>query len=84
VADDPDVTPILREMSRLNNVIEKVLVSDTLGAGGTGPWRDSTRVVRRAAANKRVAELNRQASKDVLVFGSRTFWNGLLASGLVD
>jgi dihydrofolate reductase len=84
VADDPDVTPILREMSRLNNVIEKVLVSDTLGAGGTGPWRDSTRVVRRAAANKRVAELNRQASKDVLVFGSRTFWNGLLANDLVD
>ena len=46
--------------------------------------RQHPRRAPRGRADKRVAELNRQAGTDVLVFGSRTLWDGLLASGLVD
>jgi dihydrofolate reductase len=97
VADDPqgaaeqlgipveDVdTPTSREISRLNNAIEKVVVSDSLTADETEPWRDTTRIVRRADAHEQIAELKRGPGRDILVFGSRTLWNDLLDAGLVD
>ena len=83
VADDPDASPLQREISRLNNAIDKVVVSDSLIAEETEPWRN-TRIVSRADAPERIAELKRQAGKDILVFGSRTLWNYLLADGLVN
>ena len=83
VADDPDATPLQREISRLNNAIDKVVVSDGLTPEETEPWRN-TRIVGRADARERIAELKRQTGKDILVFGSRTLWNDLLADGLVD
>jgi dihydrofolate reductase len=83
VADDPDAPPVAREISRLNNAIEKVVVSDTLKAEETEPWAN-TRIVRRADSHARIAELKGQAGKDILIFGSRTLWNDLLAHELVD
>jgi dihydrofolate reductase len=83
VADDPDARPIAREISRLNNATEKVVLSDSLTPEDTGPW-PNTRIVRRAEAHERVGELKRQAGKDILVFGSRALWNDLLSNGLVD
>jgi dihydrofolate reductase len=84
MADNPDATPIDREISRLNDAIEKVVVSDTITAEQTEPWRHTTRIVRRADAHEQIAELKRRSGKDVLVFGSRTLWNELLTAGLVD
>jgi dihydrofolate reductase len=97
VADDPKAaaerlgipvqrldTPIHREISRRLNAIAKVVVSDTLAADQTEPWRDTTRIVRRVDAHEEIAELKQRPGKDILIFGSRTLWNDLLTAGLVD
>lgn len=85
VADDPNPqwTPTHREISRLDNAIDKVVVSDTLTPDKTAPWHN-TRIIRRAAAHEQIAELKRQPGKDILIFGSHTLWNDLLAHDLVD
>jgi dihydrofolate reductase len=48
------------------------------------PWIDTARIVRCAEAHEEVAGLKRGDGGDILVFGSRTLWNSLLAAGLVD
>jgi dihydrofolate reductase len=83
VADDPNATPLQREISRLDNAIDKVVVSDSLTSEETDPWHN-TRIIRRADAHEQIAELKGQPGRDILVFGSRTLWNDLLANGLVD
>jgi dihydrofolate reductase len=83
VADDPDATPLQREISRLNNAIDKVVVSDGLSPEETEPWHN-TRIIGRANAHEQIAELKRQTGGDILIFGSRTLWNDLLDNDLVD
>ena len=83
VVDDPEATPLQREISRLNNAIDKVVVSDGLTQEETEPWRN-TNIISRAEAQERIAGLKLQAGKDILVFGSRVLWNDLLINGLVD
>ncbi len=83
VADDPNATPTNREISRRNNEIGKVVISDSLTPEQTEPWRN-TRIIGRADAHERIAELKGQPGGDILVFGSHTLWKDLLAAGLVD
>ena len=84
VAGDEDQPENEREISRINNGIEKVVVSDSLTEEATGAWLDTTRIVRRAEAHEQIAELRRGDGGDILMFGSATLWNDLLANGLVD
>ena len=84
MADNPEATPTNREISRLENAIEKVVVSDTLTPEETVPWGETTRIVPRANAHERITELKRGSGGDILVFASRTLWNDLLGAGLVD
>jgi dihydrofolate reductase len=81
----PDLTAPSREIAeRYAAGIEIVAVSDTLTQDDTGPWRDQTRIVRRADAATSVGRLREGDGGDVLVFGSPTLWGYLLTAGLVD
>jgi dihydrofolate reductase len=84
MADNPEASPTNQEISRLENAIEKVVVSDSLTPDETEPWEDTTRIVRRADAHEQIAELKRGSGGEILVFASRTLWNDLLSAGLVD
>jgi serine phosphatase RsbU (regulator of sigma subunit) len=55
VADDPNATPIQREISQLNNAIDKVVVSDSLTPEETAPWHN-THIISRAEAHAQIAE----------------------------
>jgi RNA polymerase sigma factor (sigma-70 family) len=53
-AEDDSFTPDQREISRLDNAIDKVVVSDSLTPDDTQPWRHTTRIVRRADAHRQI------------------------------
>lgn len=84
VAADPDVAELHRETGRRNDEIRKVVISDSLNPDDTAPWNSTTTIVPRADAERAVTDLKDQSGADLLVFGSRTVWNRLLAAGLVD
>jgi dihydrofolate reductase len=73
-----------RELSRLYNPIPKIVVSDGLVVPAENPWHGVTTVVPRAAAGARLTAEKQRGTGDILVFASRTMWNGLLAQGLID
>src|ERR671919_2265179 len=81
---DPSVADLHREIGTRNNEIRKVVVSDSLTERDTAPWTDTTTIVPRAEARRKVAELEEEQGGDILTFGSRTTWNEMLAADLVD
>ena len=68
-----------RELSQAGKHVNGIVVSDTL----TGNWQ-GVRIIKRRDVYQQLAELKRQAGKDILITGSRTLWNDLLVHDLVD
>jgi len=90
IADAPDdpgnraLSADNRELSRIYNGLPKAVISDTCTVPVDNPWHQVTTVIGRAdAANWLSAEKNR-GSGDILIFGGRTTWNGLVAQDLID
>jgi len=82
--NNPDASPLDQYIAqRYADGIPITVVSDTITAEETGPWRDQTTIVRRADRQAAVARL-REQDGDALMFGSRTLWSDLLTHGLVD
>ncbi len=82
-ADDPAnraLDETNRALSRRFNAMPKVVVSDTLVVPADHPWAATTTVVPRARAAAWVAA----ADREVVIFGSRIMWNGLLEQHLID
>lgn len=73
-----------REISRIYNGLPKTVVSDTYRVPDDNPWSAQTTVVGRSEVEGWLAGAGAAVDGDILVFGSRTLWNGLLTLGLVD
>ncbi|EON24575.1 MULTISPECIES: dihydrofolate reductase family protein [Nocardioides] len=84
LADDESAPAVEREISRLHNTLDKIVVSDSTAPADTEPWSGTTEVVGRAHAADRLTELRSGDGGDIVCFGSLTAWNDLLAQGLVD
>ena len=85
--DDPDnrdLSPGNRELSRIYNRLPKTVISDTYAVPVDNPWHRVTTVIGRAEAVDWLSAEKDRGTGDILIFGSRTTWNGLLAQDLVD
>lgn len=95
VADAPDpedlgapeslaFSDVNRAMSRRYNATPKVVVSDRGPVPADNAWAQATTVVPRGELAEWVTEAKQAGDGDIIVFGSRRTWNGLLAQGLID
>ncbi|MFC0680817.1 dihydrofolate reductase family protein [Lysobacter korlensis] len=83
IADAPDdpgnrmVDEVNRAIGRAWNRTPIIVVSESYVVPSDNPWASQTTVVPRDSVGEAL-------HGDVVVFGSRTMWNGLLTAGLVD
>src|SRR4051812_39170804 len=82
VAENPtsdEFSDAQRDLSKAGKHVRGIVVSDTL----TGNWQD-VRIIKHRDAYQQITELKRHEGKDILITGSMTLWNDLLAHDLID
>lgn len=83
VPQDPEASPVRREMAELQARKEKLVVSDHLTHEELSPW-DETRIIGVADAVNAVTALKAGEGGDIFMFAGRTLWNHLMTHGLID
>lgn len=73
-----------RAISRRWGQVRKLVIGDGFSVAADNPWADSTETVDWSEANARVRRERSDGAGEIVVFGSRTTWNRLLADDLVD
>ncbi len=73
-----------RAVSRRYNAIPKVVVSDRGPVASDIAWAQTTTVIPRREVAEWIAQAKQAGDGDIVIFGSRHTWNGLLADGLVN
>jgi dihydrofolate reductase len=81
---NPALSDTNREFSRTYNRLPKVVVSDSYEPAPDNAWFDSTTRVRRDEVASWIGAQRDRQDGDLVVFASRTMWNGLLRDGLID
>jgi dihydrofolate reductase len=73
-----------RELSRMWNRVQKAVVSDSYSPEADNPWHDTTTAIAGKDLRAWLTEHKQRDGGDIVIFGSRTLWNSLLAAGLID
>lgn len=84
VAADPAQSERDHRIAELVLGTDSLVVSDSFKVSADDSWAGTARVVPRASGPAAIRELKQGDGGDLVVFGSGTMWNPLLAAGLVD
>src|SRR5262245_33320925 len=83
-ATNPEAGDVHREFGAIYGRIPVYVVSDSLTSEDVAQWREQTTILPRVGSVAHVNNLKARSDGDVLTFGSRTMWNGLVTAGVVD
>lgn len=83
IAEDPSSEQRELDTARLITTLDSLVISDSMTIGPGDPWAPTSSVVARSDAPAEIAR-RKANGESLLMFGSATTWNPLLAAGVVD
>jgi len=81
--NDESATPIRREIARLMNPMQKIVVSNQIISSDLGNWQNTT-IISIENLQESMTQLKRTHGNDLLIFAGRTLWIQLLQWDLID
>ena len=83
IAQDPNSGRREADTARLVTTLDSLVISDSMTIGPGDPWAPTSYVVARSEGPAEIAR-RKANGESLLMFGSATTWNPLLAAGVVD